>query len=555
MGLSAGGGVVGGNLQLTTYNLQLTTAMGIIKNPVTQKRLSRFSENRRAHYSFWILVFLFVLSLAAELLSNGVPLYVRFEGKSYFPMFTYYSEAVFLEGGQETRPNYKRLQQEPVFSESPGNRMIFPPHPYGPYETVHADTIALDDEVTLQFTPVVRVGTLDITPGGKAVDGRFFDFFIDTDAVAAGQIDILEYFDFPAYFRDALERRFDNRKASFEEVRISRGEKVFDVSLSTYTPRDSPPDTLRLMFREVPGSGGGQAREAVFDRNLDPVLPLPDVWEKMDNEERGLLESLVLARFEEPVDDRRIVAGDRQYRVSFLKEDVRFPYPPVAGHPLGLDSAGRDVLARILYGLRISLSFGFLLVGFSMMLGILTGSLQGYYGGKIDITAQRLIEIWSALPFLYVMILMGSIYGRSFLLLLVIYGLFNWIGISYYIRAEFLNLRSRPFVEAAKCMGVPTRKIIVRHILPNALVPVITFFPFSLVGAIGALAALDYLGFGMPPPTPSWGELIFQAQQYRWAWWLILYPSLALFTVMLLGVFIGEGVRNAYDPRQYSRME
>jgi microcin C transport system permease protein len=123
------------------------------------------------------------------------------------------------------------------------------------------------------------------------------------------------------------------------------------------------------------------------------------------------------------------------------------------------------------------------------------------------------------------------------------------------MRAEFLRLRRQPFVEAAKCMGIPTRKIIFRHVLPNALVPVITFFPFSLVGAIGALAALDYLGFGLPPPTPSWGELLSQAQQYRWAWWLILYPSLALFIVMLLGVFIGEGIRNAYDPKRYTRLE
>jgi microcin C transport system permease protein len=222
---------------------------------------------------------------------------------------------------------------------------------------------------------------------------------------------------------------------------------------------------------------------------------------------------------------------------------------------MGIDGAGRDVLTRILYGLRTSLTFGLLLVVCSMGLGVVAGALQGYYGGLTDITGQRLIEIWSALPFLYIMILMGSVYGRSFALLLFCYGLFNWIGISYYIRAEFLRLRKQPFVEAAKCMGLSSPKIIFRHILPNAMVPVITFFPFSLVGAIGSLAALDYLGFGLPPPTPSWGELLFQAQQYRWAWWLILYPSLALFVVMLLGVFVGEGIRNAYEPRRYTRIE
>jgi microcin C transport system permease protein len=297
-----------------------------------------------------------------------------------------------------------------------------------------------------------------------------------------------------------------------------------------------------------------------FNQDLTTVPPdltkdQAKLWDQMDQSEQALLLALVEKRFNEPLDAYSIQIEGRLYKVDFIKEDVRFPYPPVEGHWLGVDSAGRDVLARILYGLRTSLSFGLLLVVFSMLLGIAIGALQGYYGGLLDITSQRLIEIWSALPFLYIMILMGSVYGRSFALLLFCYGLFNWIGISYYIRAEFLRLRKQPFVEAAKCMGSSTGRIIFKHILPNGLVPVITFFPFSLVGAIGSLAALDYLGFGLPPPTPSWGELLFQAQQYRWAWWLILYPSLALFMVMLLGVFIGEGIRNAYDPKRYTRLD
>jgi microcin C transport system permease protein len=190
-----------------------------------------------------------------------------------------------------------------------------------------------------------------------------------------------------------------------------------------------------------------------------------------------------------------------------------------------------------------------------MGFGILMGALQGYYGGKVDLISQRVIEIWSTIPFLYVMILLGSMYGRSFSLLLFCYGIFNWIGISYYVRAEFLRLRTMPFVDAARCLGISSSRIMFRHILPNALTPIITFFPFSLVGAIGSLAVLDYLGFGLPPPTPSWGELLQQAQSFRWAWWLILYPSVALFFVMLLGVFMGEGVRDAYDPKPVMRME
>ena len=283
--------------------------------------------------------------------------------------------------------------------------------------------------------------------------------------------------------------------------------------------------------------------------------PAADLWAAVSDSEKKRLLALVGNRFDGALDSLRLKIDGVTYKVDFIKEEVIFPYGATKGHFLGIDNAGRDVFARVLYGLRTSMTFGLLLVICSMALGIAAGAVQGYFGGLIDLSGQRLIEIWSALPFLYIMILMGSVFGRSFPLLLIVYGIFNWIGISYYMRAEFLRLRRQPFVEAAKCMGIPTRKIIFRHVLPNALVPVITFFPFSLVGAIGALAALDYLGFGLPPPTPSWGELLSQAQQYRWAWWLILYPALALFIVMLLGVFIGEGIRNAFDPKRYTRLE
>jgi microcin C transport system permease protein len=279
------------------------------------------------------------------------------------------------------------------------------------------------------------------------------------------------------------------------------------------------------------------------------------LWNASSADQRAAFLEAAGRRFRAPVDAFEADIGGKKYSVSFEKADVRWPFPPTAGHWLGIDNAGRDVLARIVYGLRTSLLFGFILVVGALAIGVVVGAVQGYYGGWLDIGAQRGIEIWSALPFLYIMILLGAIYGRSFALLLVCYGLFNWIGISYYMRGEFLRLRRQPFVDAARCLGLSAPRIIFRHILPNALVPVLTFFPFMLVGAIGSLAALDYLGFGLPPPTPSWGDLLQQAQQFRWAWWLIFYPALALFTVMLLGVLIGEGLRQAYDPRPFARLE
>ena len=234
---------------------------------------------------------------------------------------------------------------------------------------------------------------------------------------------------------------------------------------------------------------------------------------------------------------------------------VSFPFRPVPGHPFGIDAGGRDVYARVVHGMRIALAFGLVLALSGMFFGVVIGAVDGYFGGKTDIVCQRLTEIWSAMPFVYVMIFIGSTVGRSFAVLLVCYAIFNWISVSAYMRAEFLRLRSRTFVEAAKVQGASTARIVFVHMLPNALTPLITLFPFLLMGAIGSLAALDFLGFGLPPMTPSCGELLQEAQQFRGAWWLILFPALALFLVMLLTVLVGEGLRDAFDPRQKSVLE
>lgn len=235
--------------------------------------------------------------------------------------------------------------------------------------------------------------------------------------------------------------------------------------------------------------------------------------------------------------------------------EAGFPHPPCWEHPFGLDSGGRDVYSLVVHGMRIALNFGLLLAFSGMLIGLIFGAVEGYFGGKTDICCQRFTEIWSAVPFLYVMIFIGSTVGRSFAVLLVCYAVFNWISVSYYMRAEFLRLRARTFVEAAKCQGFSALRIIFGHILPNALTPLITLFPFLLMGAIGSLAALDFLGFGLPPMTPSCGELLHQAQGNPSAWWLILFPALALFVVMLLTVLVGEGLRDAFDPRQKSKLE
>ncbi|GAB6097471.1 hypothetical protein JCM14469_37250 [Desulfatiferula olefinivorans] len=531
------------------------TGFFAVQNPETIRRLKRFRSRRLARFSLWILAALYLISLGAELVCNSDPLYLRLEGQSYFPVFRYYPEDAFLGNGKQTRPDYKKMAALPLFADNPRNIMIFPLLSYGPYESVSPSDLAADRMVTLELYPMLRMATVNLRPDGTISRSASFGTFADLPEPEIWGRPIRDFLTLPDAVTHAVAGRFENRAEDAFETRLAfaNGRRAV-LELPAYAPRSTPPKSVRLTLREE-GTIGDDPVRIRFDKTLAIKGSPPELWRSLDDDTRKKLTDRLSMRFDRPVDALFLDIGKGFYRAEFDKKDIRFPHPPTGRHLLGLDEAGRDVLARILYGLRISLTFGLVLVVSSMALGIGAGAVQGYYGGTVDITAQRLIEIWSALPFLYVMILMGSVYGRSFGLLLVCYGIFNWIGISYYVRAEFLRLRKQPFVEAAKCLGISSFKIIFKHILPNAMVPVITFFPFSLVGAIGSLAALDYLGFGLPPPTPSWGELLAQAQQYRWAWWLIVYPSLALFIVMLLGVFIGEGVRNAYDPKRYARLE
>ena len=526
-----------------------------ILKPMTRKRLRRFREMKRAYCSLVLLTLLYVLSLGSELFCNSVPLIVRFEGETYFPVFSFVPEDVFTGSGRQTRPDYKALEDRAAFRDNPENRMVWPFHRYGPYEIIAPEAIRIPDRVTAVLTPVQRVGSVEVSEDLTVRESRNADAFFDGNGAAPAGKNLETFWKLPPELRRAIRTRFANRPAERWEQRVQprKGEPV-RMALATYRPRTTPPESVRITLREPPPTEADR-RMLHFESDMQLVdQASAQVWKSLSETVQAATARLARNRFQGYVEPRTVQGPRHGYRIEVRKEEVRFPFRPVSGHPLGIDSAGRDVLARVIYGFRTSVTFGLILVVCSIALGVVIGGVQGYFGGLLDITGQRLIEIWSALPFLYVMILVGSVYGRSFGLLILCYGLFNWIGISYYMRAEFLRLRKQPFVEAAACLGLSAPKIMSRHILPNALVPIITFFPFSLVGAVGALAALDYLGFGLPPPTPSWGELLHQAQQFRWAWWLILYPSLALFCVMLMGVFVGEGVRNAYDPRRYSRL-
>jgi len=226
------------------------------------------------------------------------------------------------------------------------------------------------------------------------------------------------------------------------------------------------------------------------------------------------------------------------------------PHLPSWGHLLGTDDRGRDVLVRLFYGFRISMSFALNVTTLSLVLGVFIGALQGYYGGRFDITVQRLIEIWSTVPKLYLVIIIISIFEPGYFWLVALLTLFGWMGITYYVRGEMYREKSKEYVLAAKALGANDMTVIFKHILPNSLVPIITLTPFILVGNIFALTALDFLGFGLPAPTPSWGELMRQGMGSIYSYWLSLSPICALFITLLLVTFVGEAVREAFDPKE-----
>jgi microcin C transport system permease protein len=228
------------------------------------------------------------------------------------------------------------------------------------------------------------------------------------------------------------------------------------------------------------------------------------------------------------------------------------PSPPTRENILGTDDKGRDVLARIIYGFRISVLFGLSLTIASSIIGVTAGAVMGYYGGRIDILGQRFIEVWSGMPTLFLLIILSSVVAPNFWWLLLITLLFGWMSLVGVVRAEFLRGRNLQYVEAARALGMSDRGIMFRHILPNAMVATLTFMPFILGGSITTLTSLDFLGFGLPVGSPSLGELLAQGKANLQAPWLGISAFLVLASILAMLVFIGEAVRDAFDPRRVS---
>jgi len=229
------------------------------------------------------------------------------------------------------------------------------------------------------------------------------------------------------------------------------------------------------------------------------------------------------------------------------------PAPPSRANLLGSDDRGRDLLAQLIYGFRVSVLFGLALTVIGVVLGVITGAIQGFFGGKTDLAFQRFIEIWGSMPELYLLIIFSAIFAPSVALLLVLLSLFGWMGLSDYVRAEFLRNRQMDYVRAARALGVGNLQIMWRHILPNSMTPVVTFLPFRMSAAILALTSLDFLGLGVPPGTPSLGELLSQGKANIDAWWISLSTFAVLVVTLMLLTFMGDALRDALDPRKMDK--
>ena len=250
-----------------------------------------------------------------------------------------------------------------------------------------------------------------------------------------------------------------------------------------------------------------------------------------------------------------VIYAPNPYGPKTLNYFAKEPNPsrPTRANLLGTDDRGRDLLAQLIYGFRVSVLFALALTLTGVVLGVLSGALQGYFGGKVDLAFQRFMEVWGSMPELYLLIIFSAVFAPSIALLLVLLSLFGWLGLSDYVRAEFLRNRQLDYVRAARAMGLSPWQIIIRHVLPNSMTPVVTFLPFRMSAAILALTSLDFLGLGVPPGTPSLGELLSQGKNNIDAWWISLSTFTVLVTTLLLLTFMGDALRDALDPRKADR--
>ncbi|MFO7820524.1 MAG: ABC transporter permease subunit [Lentisphaeria bacterium] len=477
-------------------------------NPKLKQGFTRFRRQKRAFYSLLILLVLFVITLPAELLCNSKPIMVRLEGKWYFPVFQNYTE-----------------------------------HDFG--------------------------GRLKIT-----ADYRDLGFWrrIGCDPAAAG-LDIPE------------QGRRSAPGDNIEQKEKEEAEEILDMFGSNETENHPPPkatpESPAAKPQPVMAGIGTKAlfRQPFARKSIKPVSSAhqsDSILELFDPEPHDQNKIETAVSKDDPrqrkTQECRVLWPPVRYDYAYIETNTKVgrsalvaPWPHrtpgsdklipsgwLDGHYLGTDNRGRDVLARLVYGLRVSLLFGLLLAVSSTFIGATLGAVQGFFAGWVDLFGQRLTEIWGSLPRLYLLMILSSLLARNIIVLFVILNITSWMGMAAYMRAEFLKGRNLDYVKAARALGVRNTGIMFRHILPNSMTPIITFFPFAVTGGILALVSLDFLNLGVPSPFPSIGEMLRQGQANLHATWIIIPAFIVLSGTITMLTFIGDGLRNAFDPRKAS---
>ena len=350
---------------------------------------------------------------------------------------------------------------------------------------------------------------------------------------------------------------FSKRFSAFKKIRrgyYSLFLLTFFYSLSFFLPLLVNNKALMIFYKE-------KYYFPAFQDLLSPFYSFKELeaslFNQKDSENRPLLGEpdyrKLKKTFKDPSERNRIILPPYPYSpVEHLLEEISGspPTAPDSRHFFGTDGQGRDVFARLVYGFRISMTFALWVTLCSFFMGTVIGAALGYFGRWVDLFGVRCIEIFSGIPFLYMTMILSSFLQPSFIMLSTLVILMGgWIGIAYYMRGEFYREKAKEYVLSAKALGAGHSRIMFRHILPNAMTPLITFFPFALVGNIGALVSLDFMGLGLKAPTPSWGELLNQGAGDIQYWWLVTFPLSALFLTLLMITFIGESLRDAFDPK------
>lgn len=501
---------------------------------VLRKRLRKFRSLKRGYYSFLILVTAYILSFFLPLLMNNKALIVKYEGEYYYPISTYYKGEFFGQYNEfstngRTETNYRLLKAR-FEAEDEGNWVMMPPLvPFGPSETpqIAKEKILMD---------AYKAGNFEVDAKVKRKEKSDAEIEKEEEKAYSGGDDEEDNGGFkydPNAFKDG------------------KGKDSGDDGDDEYKGDDEDDDGYKGDDEDEDGYKGDDDEDSMGDEDGedDNYQYNPDTFE--EDKKKALAKE-------------KAEAKDKSDRDKLIAS--AFPLPPSDTHPFGTDNTGRDLACRLAYGFNVSLTFALILLVVAYTIGITIGSILGYYGGYVDLFGQRVIEIWQTVPFLYTVMILGAAlqlnndpnlpayFQPSFILLISILAAFSWMGMTYFVRGEFLREKSKDYVSAAISIGTKDHVIIFKHILPNSLTPVVTFAPFAIVGNISSLVALDYLGFGLPVPTPSWGELMKQALGDLKSWWLVSAPIAALFVTLLLVVFIGEAVREAFDPKVFSRL-